>query len=1379
MGLAHAAHGQGATDLFASVKADFENIVRPLVKSACGTCHSTEKREGELDLERFRNLDDVRQHPAVWQHAAEMVSTDEMPPKDADRALSKDERRQLLDWIERYLTAEARASAGDPGPVVLRRLSNAEYTYTLRDLTGVELDPAREFPGDAAAGEGFTNTGAALVMSPALLEKYLDAAKDIARHAVLLPAGIRFSSHITRSDWTNEILERIRTLYRKYSASVGATQVNLQGIVFDTNDGGRLPVEKYLAATFTLRDRQQEAASFEHILQSVTGNAQLSPKYLQLLWDQLSNEPAGAQESLLISDLRARWRAAAPSDIPGLVAVISTWQASLNSFQNVGHMKPWMTPVDPVTVQSSLRFKVPAPSSEGSQIHLVTTSAGDGVDDDVAVWRRPRLLYPDRPEIPFKDLGRFYSAMRERRTKLVASTAKALRAADEAMQLAQLDLDLLAQKHQVDRDTLVLWFDYLGIAASGSELKLDLIGGKLERVGGHEFVRGWGWPETPSIVANASPDLVRIPGRLKGGGVCVHPSPTLNIAIGWKSPIAGEASLRAEFTHAHPECGNGVAWAVELRRGTSRQQLAAGVVSGANPAIPELPTVSLQVGDLVSVIVGPRDANHSCDLTDVEFTISTREADPRVWSLTQQVAPNLLSANPLADSTGHPNVWHFYTEPVGGVPVGQPQLAGSLLARWHSTKADRNAIADQLQSLLAGPAAPTSDTSADAQLYRQLMPITSPLFLRAWTEELSRLSNGGPADAAVGLDPSNFGRPVGDLAVDPTDLAVAAPSTLAVRIPVELADTAEFAADVTIHPDAGEQASVQAQVTVDPAADGNALLPGVPVLAAESSVARKRFVRTFSEFRSLFPAALCYTKIVPVDEVITLVLFHREDEPLVRLMLSDEEARALDHDWQELRFVSQDAFKLVDAFQQLLEFASQDSNPALFEPYRATIEQGAEQLRDALRRAEPTHVDALVQLADRIYRRPLSSTERDDVRSLYAQLRTDGLAHEDAIQFTLARLLVSPTFLYHLETPPSGTSVGPVSDRELANRLSYFLWSSLPDDELVRLADEGTLRQPAVLSAQVQRMMHDPRIGRLASEFACQWLHIYDFQALDEKSERHFPEFLSLRADMHQEVVRFFTDLFQSDRPVVDVFNADYTFVNSRLAEFYGLPDRPGDGWQRVDDVGRLGRGGILGFAATLAKQSGASRTSPILRGTWISEVLLGEKLPKPPPGVPVLPEDESATAQLTVRELVERHSSDERCAKCHRRVDPFGFALEGFDTIGRRRDKDLAGRPIDTQTVLPDGTPVASASDLRTYLVGQRREVIVRQFCKKLLGYSLGRSTQLSDEPLLDEIQARLAGGEGRISTVIDTIAQSRPFQTIRGRDSTTPSTNVPSKGL
>ena len=264
---------------------------------------------------------------------------------------------------------------------------------------------------------------------------------------------------------------------------------------------------------------------------------------------------------------------------------------------------------------------------------------------------------------------------------------------------------------------------------------------------------------------------------------------------------------------------------------------------------------------------------------------------------------------------------------------------------------------------------------------------------------------------------------------------------------------------------------------------------------------------------------------------------------------------------------------------------------------------------------------------------------------------------------------------------------------------------------------------------------------------------------------------------MYEESIRFFTDAFRRDLSVLSLLEGDQTFVNARLARFYGIPEPAAASNGTAPAVleptvggGSMGcryhRGGILTLAATLAKQSGASRTSPTLRGNWVSEVLLGEKLPKPPKDVPKISESETGTDGLTVRQLMARHASDTRCSACHRKFDPFGFALEGFDTIGRFRSRDLAGRPVDTKTELPDGTHIEGVAGLRDYLANTRRSTFVHQFCRKLLGYALGRGVQLSDEPLLTQMQERLSANGYRFSVAVETIIQSPQFREIRGRD-------------
>ena len=247
---------------------------------------------------------------------------------------------------------------------------------------------------------------------------------------------------------------------------------------------------------------------------------------------------------------------------------------------------------------------------------------------------------------------------------------------------------------------------------------------------------------------------------------------------------------------------------------------------------------------------------------------------------------------------------------------------------------------------------------------------------------------------------------------------------------------------------------------------------------------------------------------------------------------------------------------------------------------------------------------------------------------------------------------------------------------------------------------------------------------------------------------------------MYEETVRFFEDMFRNDGSILDVLDADHTFLNEALARHYGIKfeERSGQSWQRVSGVRAYGRGGILGMATFLTSQSGASRTSPILRGNWLSETLLGEKLPRPPAGVPQLPEE--VPTGLTARQLIERHSSVPECAKCHARIDPFGFALEQYDVLGRIRSDS-----VDTKTTLPGGEEIEGVAGLRNYLLTQRRNDVIRQFCRKLLGFALGREVQLSDEPLIAEMLNRLKKNGYRFNVAVEAVVTSSQFRKIRGQ--------------
>ena len=1018
---------------FETLATEYKQDVRPLLEQFCLDCHSSTQKEGELDLQQFATLSHVREASKVWLQVSEMLANGEMPPNDAVQP-SLEQRKQLREWLEQYLQAVALAGAGDPGPVVLRRLTNAEYTYTIRDLTDVDLDPTREFPSEGAAGEGFTNTGNALVMSPGLLRKYINAGKEIAAHAILLPAGFAFSAKTTSRDWTDEKLAEIRDFYGRFSR-VEKLAEHYGHNMAHLGKAGRIPLEAYFEATLAERDT---LTTGNKTIAAVATERRLNAKYLGLLWSMLIAD----DRSVIFDDLRLRWQNAKSADARPLAQYVAGWQEGLWTFNPVGllgrkgYRSRWMEAVSPLQPDHKMTLLLPA-AAEGEEpqdfvVSLIAGDAGDDSEHDYVVWTQPRLTAEGKPDEGLPD-----------------------------------------------------WITVAGAAVNAASVTV----------------------RAPSVIK------IRIPAKYAG------------------YQFATTASL-------DPNLGD---------KG------------------------SVQV-DIVS---------------------------------------------------------------------GSVDLPSSLLAsEYHVTYAD-----------------------------------------------------------------------------------------------------------------------------VDIGADKRSVSWRRPILVADSSDTQEQFEAAFDEFRDLFPAAICYTQIVPVDEILTLTLLYREDDHLTRLMLNDEQTRHLDRLWEQLRFVSREPLRLVEVLDSLVETTNDHPQAGIFDDAVESFNVRAATFRGKLVASETTHLDALVAFASRAWRRPLLKIEKHELQELYQSLRELNMSHDEAFRLTLARVFVASSFLYRLEEAPNGTDAAPVSNTELASRLSYFLWSSAPDQKLAATSANGTLGESTELIQQTQRMLRDTRVRRLATEFGCQWLHVHEFDPLEQKSKTLFPEFPGLRADMYEETIVFFTDLFQHDRSLLNLLNADHTFVNERLARFYGVSGVTGDSWQRVDGIQQHGRGGILGMATTLARQSGAARTSPILRGNWISEVLLGEKLPRPPKDVPQLAD--TVPAGLTERQLIERHSSDAACAKCHARIDPFGFALEGFDAIGGRRWKNSDGLMINSQTTLPDGSTIEGLSGLRDYLLETRRDEFLRQFCRKLVGYALGRELQLSDRLLIDEMLARLEENSYRFSTAVETIVLSDQFRKIRAGSS------------
>jgi mono/diheme cytochrome c family protein len=421
--------------------------------------------------------------------------------------------------------------------------------------------------------------------------------------------------------------------------------------------------------------------------------------------------------------------------------------------------------------------------------------------------------------------------------------------------------------------------------------------------------------------------------------------------------------------------------------------------------------------------------------------------------------------------------------------------------------------------------------------------------------------------------------------------------------------------------------------------------------------------------------------------------------------------------------------------------------------------------------AEPRHLDALLRFAARAYRRPLTAEEQEEFRSYYRTLRQkDGLAHEEAMRDMIVSVLISPKFCYRLDLGNAGNILStkvakrpeyqPLSSLSLASRLSYFLWSSMPDDELLM----GNLQDPAVLTAQARRMLKDPRAQGLALEFTGNWLDFRRFQQHNAVDRERFPGFTNdLREAMFQEPVHVIEDMIRQDRSVLDLIYGDYTFVNSTLARYYGMPEPPADDrWVRVDNAREYGRGSLFTMAVFLTQNAPGLRTSPVKRGYWVARRVLGETIPPPPPSVPELPADEAAM-DLPLRDMLARHRENPACAACHARFDSFGLALENYGPVGERREKDLAGRAVETDAILPGGFKASGYEGIQEYIRQHRQDGYLDNLSRKLLSFALGRSLLISDEPLIDSMRVQLKAKKYRFSSLVENIVMSPQFLNVR----------------
>ncbi|MFO1046080.1 MAG: DUF1592 domain-containing protein [Planctomycetaceae bacterium] len=1077
-----------------SVAADpFRESIVPFIQTNCVECHNAKLAEAELNLARYETAEAAADDFRQWEHVITFVQREEMPPKSAKHQPDAKARADFLKTLRTVLDTEARKLAGDPGVVLPRRLTNSEYDHTIRDLTGVDIRPTLSFPVDPAAGEGFSNTGEALSMSPGLFAKLYSAAQHVADHAILTTTGVEFAPYpvATFADRTKFYEQAILQFYEQHKVNY----------------------EVYLTACWQFRHRpaNQSAVTLDQWAQQ----RQLSAKYLQSLYELLQGN---GDDGFYVGSVRRQWQSIeGPADAAS--PVLS--QNGRSTIQRLADQ------IQKISLEICPK-----------ETEAIVSNAGNG---------------------PIQHL--------DRRSKTAAERNSFNQKAIQPTRHLTLELRNLEKR---DKVTLVM--------------------------------------NVKPGTANAGDGFV----ILKGMGITAQTT--------------------------------------------------------ANP--PARKNLSLQV-------------------------------------LLKEFAP------------------------------------------------------DQLEQLKFG-VHPKGDVIAE-----DVCVIAAP---RSITIEI-------PAKAFAGLRDVRFSL---DVELDRTHTKS---GTATVSLFEQNADSK---AATTSEP---------AHLLVDPEH------PVAKVVEASGIAFCRQFPNRFY--------------FVDGDRGLSAGFhliegFFRDDQPLCKLVLTDDENRELDRLWRELEFTTGITEKMLRGFvfferseRNFLKHADFDSfkeeDPKLVESetlhrfervyldrsgVKAPVEQLAtnpihlffEQIRTSLashrtqlKQAEPLYLKNLEAFAHAAYRRPLTPKELEDLRSFYhdvASQKEHGL--EQAVRASIIRVLMSPYFGCRIDPAPAGDTVKPLSDLALASRLSYFVWSSQPDAELLRLAEAGKLSDEAVLIAQTRRMLKDERVAGFAAEFFGQWLGYRDFAQQESVDRNIFKDFDDpLKLAMIEEPTRLASHLIRNDLPITQLIDSDQSFVDQRLARHYGIPfnGKPG-GWMPVSGLRDQGRGGIMGMAVFLTKNSQPQRTSPVKRGFWVVHKVLGEHIPAPPADVVALPAKETDTNGKTIRELLALHVEAEKCARCHVRFDAVGLSMEGFDPIGRRRTTDLANRPIDNLVKLPDGTQAHGIPEFARHLMKERRDDFLRTICRKLLGYSLGRSLQLSDDVLLEEMRGALDKNGDRFVPLIETIVRSPQFRNQRCRD-------------
>ncbi len=643
-----------------------------------------------------------------------------------------------------------------------------------------------------------------------------------------------------------------------------------------------------------------------------------------------------------------------------------------------------------------------------------------------------------------------------------------------------------------------------------------------------------------------------------------------------------------------------------------------------------------------------------------------------------------------------------------------------------------------------------------------------------------------PAEVAARLA---FGTSPDGTVMGPDDFATTAPLAFEIDFPVTAGITAELQLDAALGADRNGVVRVMLSDTVT----GSFRDVSTRVVFADtSSAGHKAFRAGMAEYAALLPpnshgeANPADKDPVPApfdntynspehDGFVLKVKYQRTDDFFTANMVDGADRVRLDHAWNDLfgSWPYHDAYlnMLADHYKVELngrKITDMDATaiaalPAPMQPYVTPLRADYDRIGAAFAKAETVHINDVLAFASRAWRRPLTSDEQARLRTFYRNMRVGSrLGHSEALRLTIARVLTSPSFLYRLEAV-AGAAEKPLSGYELASRLSFFLWSSVPDDELRRAAAAGELARPEQLARQVTRMTADPKARRIAAEFFGQWLGFYRFDEFRGVDTTRFPEFTDVvKRSMYNEALETFDYLVRQNRPLSEMFYADYTFLNKPLAAFYGITADVSstDTVVKVDNAGAFKRGGLLRLGSVLTTTSAPLRTSPVKRGDWVLRRILGTPTPPPPADAGSLPSDPAAFG-MTLRERLTQHKRNPTCANCHLRIDPLGFPLEGFDAIGRTREVYQDGTAVDDTGEFADKTTIDGADGLLAYLK-TRDQQVMKTFSKKVLGYALGRTVSASDARLIDDMTA--SGGAASFTDFAIKVVTSRQFRHHQG---------------